>query len=403
MALRVKQLSTLVGSCVLHLMVGSGNTLANLNTYMTSYLRQKASRDANFGESVWYTPVGVTAFTLFTIISGFIVNKMGTRVTCLLAAVVFSGSMALTSLALDNSFIMVLMSYALMAQIGNGLIYSSVIVNCIKWFPNNKGLVAGVITGINAFSSFIFTQIQTFYLNPNNVKPNSDGYFDETEMLSKVPKLFNLLSGIYAVMGLIGVCLIFDSEEPRPNHTVQTDPNDNPISTSMNFDDNEILVTTTTHSVFQTQYSIRHAINTRFFTMLWFTFAFSTQSVYFINSMIKAFGQSYINDDHYLSVILAFSFVANGIGGVFWGKVLDLLKFRDTIIVINGILATSTFSLIISSFFCQKLFFAIWDFVLFFAGVGVFASYLPEVVRKFGDTNAITIYGLIHTGPVSTK
>jgi len=90
MALRVKQLSTLVGSCVLHLMVGSGNTLANLNTYMTSYLRQKASRDANFGESVWYTPVGVTAFTLFTIISGFIVNKMGTRVTCLLAAVVFS-------------------------------------------------------------------------------------------------------------------------------------------------------------------------------------------------------------------------------------------------------------------------------------------------------------------------
>jgi len=91
--------------------------------------------------------------------------------------------MALTSLALDNSFIMVLMSYALMAQIGNGLIYSSVIVNCIKWFPNNKGLVAGVITGVNAFSSFIFTQIQTFYLNPNNVKPNSDGYYNYTELV----------------------------------------------------------------------------------------------------------------------------------------------------------------------------------------------------------------------------
>jgi hypothetical protein len=53
--------------------------------------------------------------------------------------------------------------------------YSVVIVNCIKWFPNNKGFVTGLITGANASSSFIFTQIQTFYLNPNNLTPNSDG------------------------------------------------------------------------------------------------------------------------------------------------------------------------------------------------------------------------------------
>ncbi len=86
-----------------------------------------------------------------------------------------SGSIAATSLSLKYSFIAVLLTLGFLQSVGSGLMYSVVIVNCIKWFPNNKGLVTGLITGANASSSFVFTQIQTFYLNPNNLTPNSDG------------------------------------------------------------------------------------------------------------------------------------------------------------------------------------------------------------------------------------
>ncbi|CAG2117652.1 unnamed protein product [Medioppia subpectinata] len=387
MALTARQVLTLLGSCLLHLMVGSWNTFGNLNTYLTSYLRQNGSKEANYGQSVWYTPVAVTAFTSFTIISGLIVNRIGTRITCLLASLIYCGSVALTSITVKKSFLMVLMSYGFMPNMANGLLYSSVIVNCIKWFPNNKGLVTGVVTGVNAFSPFIFIQFQTFYLNPNNVKPNRDGYFEDTQMLSKVPQLFIILSAIYGVMGLIGICLTFDYKDSHPMPLVETDANDNPMSTSMVntaivSEDNEVLVVTPStsphhYSVGQNHYTIRRAIRTRFFWML-----------------------CYINDDHYLAVVLSLSYIINGIGGVFWGKVLDVLKFRDTIIAINSITAICTFSLIISSYVYQKLLFVIWDFVLFFTMVGVFAAYLPEVVRKFGDRNAIAIYGIVHTGPV---
>ncbi|CAG2109047.1 unnamed protein product [Medioppia subpectinata] len=326
MALTARQVLTLLGSCLLHLMVGSWNTFGNLNTYLTSYLRQNGSKEANYGQSVWYTPVAVTAFTSFTIISGLIVNRIGTRITCLLASLIYCGSVALTSITVKKSFLMVLMSYGFMPNMANGLLYSSVIVNCIKWFPNNKGLVTGI-------------------------------------------------------------CLTFDYKDSHPMQLVETDANDNPMSTSMVntaivSEDNEVLVVTPStsphhYSVGQNHYTIRRAIRTRFFWML-----------------------CYINDDHYLAVVLSLSYIINGIGGVFWGKVLDVLKFRDTIIAINSITAICTFSLIISSYVYQKLLFVIWDFVLFFTMVGVFAAYLPEVVRKFGDRNAIAIYGIVHTGPV---
>jgi MFS family permease len=77
-----------MGSLLLHFMIGSGNTFANLNTYITSYLRENGSKDANYGQSVWYTAVGVTTFTLLTIFSGFIVKKIGTRITCLFGTLI---------------------------------------------------------------------------------------------------------------------------------------------------------------------------------------------------------------------------------------------------------------------------------------------------------------------------
>lgn len=75
-------------------------------------------------------------------------------------------------------------------------------------------------------------------------------------------------------------------------------------------------------------YTLIESMRNKYFYVLWITFGLSTQSAYFIGAMIKAFGQSFISDDHYLAIILSLSFIVNGIGGVFWGKVLDYLKFQ---------------------------------------------------------------------------
>ena len=78
----------------------------------------------------------------------------------------------------------------------------------------------------------------------------------------------------------------------------------------------------------------------------------------------------------------------------------DYYVIQKSISYINGILAIFMFTLIVSSYYLQKLLFTVWTLVLFFTGIGIFSCYLPEVVQRFGDMNATTIYGLIHLGPV---
>ncbi|QQP56483.1 Uncharacterized protein FKW44_001164, partial [Caligus rogercresseyi] len=42
------------------------------------------------------------------------------------------------------------------------------ITTAIKWFPKNKGLAAGVIVSGYGGGSFIFNQVQTRFINPEN-------------------------------------------------------------------------------------------------------------------------------------------------------------------------------------------------------------------------------------------
>ncbi len=132
---------------------------------------------------------------------------------------------------------------------------------------------------------------------------------------------------IYSSIGFIAICLIFNFEE----NTTELNNNYcdlNESQTNLLLTDNNNETVSIRSPVFSTNYSLRQALTTRYFYILWITFGLSTQSAYFNGSMIKAFGQSFIFDDHYLALILSLSFIFNGIGGIFWGKLLDLLRFR---------------------------------------------------------------------------
>ena len=76
---------------------------------------------------------------------------------------------------MQQSFLAVLFSYGLLQSVGSGLIYSSVIINCIKWFPQKRGFVTGLILSANCLSAVIFTELQTYYLNPLDLKTDLYG------------------------------------------------------------------------------------------------------------------------------------------------------------------------------------------------------------------------------------
>ena len=52
------------------------------------------------------------------------------------------------------------------------------------------------------------------------------------------------------------------------------------------------------------------------------------QAIGYTNAMYKAYGQTYISDDHLLSVVGAVAAVFNAGGRVFWGKLSDAYGYR---------------------------------------------------------------------------
>ena len=146
-------------------------------------------------------------------------------------------------------------------------------------------------------------------------------------MLSRVPQLFIILSAIYGTLGLIGVCLLFDYR-PDPSEDTSIQTIDSSVNDSIDSFSGDLETLMRCSTPLDSNVSVRRALRTRLFPIFWSTFALSTQTVYFVNSMIKAYGSRYISDDHFLAVILSFSFIVNGIGGLFWGRVLDRFGFK---------------------------------------------------------------------------
>lgn len=80
--------------------------------------------------------------------------------------------------------------------------------------------------------------------------------------------------------------------------------------------------------VVKNYYGVRKALRTRMAMILLITFGLSTNSSYFIIAMGKPFGQTVINDDHFLATIISFASIANCVGSFLCGKILDKIKFK---------------------------------------------------------------------------
>ena len=63
--------------------------------------------------------------------------------------------------------------------LGDGLGNLSGIKNAWKYFPNNKGLVNGIIIGGLGLSSSVFTPLADYIINKDGKKPNNDGFYDK--------------------------------------------------------------------------------------------------------------------------------------------------------------------------------------------------------------------------------
>src|SRR5207253_2933987 len=96
----------------------------------------------------WGRPAIQVAFTIFVLtetwlvpLEGYLVDKFGPKVVGIIAGILVASAWAINSVA--RSLPMLYLG-AVVGGIGAGAVYGACVGNALKWFPDRRGLAAGV-------------------------------------------------------------------------------------------------------------------------------------------------------------------------------------------------------------------------------------------------------------------
>jgi len=405
---------SLAGGFLLHLTLGTLYCFGNMNTYMTSYLRTHVEGQGGmlYSDAVWVPTLATLAQGLFMTLSGHLEERIGVRMTILLGSFFMTSGVFLTYFAIQHSLALTTITYGFMFGLGTALAYAPPMAVAMKWFPRKKGLVNGIIVGGFGMGAFVFNTVQTTYLNPNNHSPGPDGYFSESQgdVLNRVPSVFLLLGVIYGLMQLVAVMLVSSPTEddlasniPLVTHHAEEQEEEVIYETGGSLHASPLRSPIVQPVVGPDQENVCPSlmVKTQEFWILWFTFVLNIQAVGYINSMYKAFGQQFIKDDHFLSVVGAFAAVFNSFGRVFWGHLCDVFGYKMCMLIVTTIISL-LYSTLYFTEFCHRAVFAIWIWGIFFAFCGNFVLLPTATAQSFGTANSSKNYGLVMTGTAAS-
>ena len=112
----------------------------------------------------WSMPDVMLAFTINaaiapipTILGGVITDKGKANISIILGGILFAVGFILTGFATTKG--MLYFSYGVLSGVGQAFAYSGIISNVLRFFPDKRGLAAGLITGAMGGASVIAAPI----------------------------------------------------------------------------------------------------------------------------------------------------------------------------------------------------------------------------------------------------
>ncbi len=134
----------------------------------------------------------IFAFVFGNLIGGFINDKFGPRVTCLIGVIFFAAGVGLTGLLTPATVSLLNLTYAVMAGLGSGIAYGSCISCIQKWLPHKMGLASGLACSAFGLSTVVFTPVSSILMDAFR---NASGVVD-------FKPVFLILAGVFAVLGI---------------------------------------------------------------------------------------------------------------------------------------------------------------------------------------------------------
>ena len=417
--LTLRAILVLCGGFLVHFTLGTIYTFGNMAPYIVSYIRnQSHPEDLEDTTVTWIYACDVAGIGCAMFFGGWLVNKIGPRFTTLLGSWIMSVGVALSFFAIKVSIWLLLVTYGILYGIGVGVAYIGPLTSAMKWMPKWKGLANGIVVAGFGLGALGFNAIQTVYINPDNLAPhptNPDDpkqkYFTDPDLIERIPWMFVIMGGSYAVMQLVGSLLITDpppgfGSEDEPSKKGDASP---PVERGVyrEIDDKGSKVFHETDGAEQktllpavmrslTPVQVLKKPN---FYILWFMLLCNGIAVIFTSTLWKVFGQEFITNDHYFAAVGSVSAIFNCAGRIVWGLVADLVSYKFSLVIVSAVMTIFMLTFYSTILGGQVMYF-VWVCVIFFCIGGNFSLFPTAIGRAFGLKYAPVNYGMLFTSQV---
>lgn len=385
-----------LGGVLIHLILGTMYTWGNMGLYVISHMRtvhgmtEYHHRDLGYVLSVTISGQGVGM-----VAGGVIESAAGPRLAVYIGGTLLAIGVCLSSFLL-HSYIGFILTYGLLFGLGMGISYTAPLACALRWLPDKKGLVSGLITAGLGTSSLVFSLLQTNFINPLNLlpelsdDPGAPAYFTDLALLARVPQMILISSCIYVVVLGIGGSLLVDP----PSTSALIQPRDEHPEDSSQIADISQGIPDTSSTV-QHQFAPIEALYSERFSFLFLLFFLISPAYTFIASNWRVGPATLGLDDQYLSLVSSIASVCNATGRVVWGQLLDLLSPQIPFLILTGSWAISLLALGLFGTYGTAIY-TVCVCANFFCFGGNFALFPTMTAIAFGRKYLGTIYGILY-------
>ena len=372
-----------LGALMAHLILGTVYCFGNLISYAPESLRFFSGLPGAAGavpDAVQVFPFALLSLNMGLPIGARLNKALGPRLTTLI------GMTAMVSGVYIGSFQTQLLPFvaffSVLSGIGIGIGYSTPMQAGWTWFPEKKGLVNGlVLLGFGA-GAFIFNKVATGMAGAGT---------PWAAMLRK-------LAYIYAAVGLTGAALV-KAQPP-------CDPEEELCDTENGIDECEVddemtkveTVTSPPEVCDPPGAGFREAVTSKRFALLWLMGLMVFTPGLTLSGLYKRFGMesgAVLADDRFQSAMGGLAAIANGLGRVFFGALVDTLGYVKGF----GVTAAATAALMLAFPLTvnSKLAYASALIGLIFCLGGSMVMFITANAQIFGTRKAGEIYSLLYT------
>lgn len=378
-----------LGGFLLNLCFSLDFSYANLNTYITSYMRSNGNNDnLEYKDFIFLSATKSMSQGLLMFVGGLMSHQLGARVSIVIGCITLLLGYSLTFLTLDSTFPMVILSIGCCHGLGFCLVYSTVVGVAQQWFPATiRGLISSLVLSGYGFGSFMWIPMETAFVNPNNVDPAGDGYYVDEGLLSRVPWLFLAIGGCLAGLSLPGVLLL--REPPKP-------ADDDESMKLGNCEDNSMS------EVVPRSMTPRQVLQSKVFYKIWLGQFANALSQVLLANWQKSYGLTLVSSDRFHANVGIVTSLCNGFSRILWGSLYDRFGYRRCTLAIGLTVTAVTLSLPLLNL-CERnshVVRVLWFLLMatnYSTFPGSYAIMAASMAAAFGPAHYRANFGLLFT------